>query len=346
MIQQIQRIPSKNKKNNILILGAGSWGGTLAYVLSKKNHNITIWTPDVNEYNALRKTRTLLKPKKVKLSKHIKIINNLSKSTKKQNIIIIAVPTSVFKNVTLKLKKENINKNIILLSASKGIIKKENIRPSKLLEKLFPNNYVAVLSGPNIALDVLSKTPIISVIACRNLKIAKLLQNIISSKYFRVYINKDIVGVEIAGALKNVIAIASGISDGFGFSISTKAALISRGLIEVAKIALCEGANVKTLLGAAGIGDLIATCCSTNSRNYKVGFQIAKNKKLTDILKDLKQTAEGVETVRSMVKLGKKYKIDVPIANSVYDIVIKQKKPSYVLNNLLKRPLTNYELEF
>ena len=202
------------------------------------------------------------------------------------------------------------------------------------------------MSGPNIALDVITKAPIISVIASNDIKTAGLLQKIISSKYFRIYINQDVNGIEIAGALKNVIAIAAGMSDGFGFNISTKAALISRGLIEISKIAIKEGANPTTLLGAAGIGDLIATCCSKNSRNYKVGYELAKGKDLKDVLKKLGQTAEGTETVKAMVKLARKYKINTPIANAVYKISIENKKPKIVLEELLSRPMAGYEIEF
>ena len=161
-----------------------------------------------------------------------------------------------------------------------------------------------------------------------------------------MYINKDVNGVEIAGALKNVIALAAGMSDGFGFNISTKAALISRGLIEIYKIAIKEGASTKTLLGAAGIGDLIATCCSTNSRNYRVGFELAKGKKLSHILKNLGQAAEGTETVKSMVALAKKYRINTPIANGVYKIAIQNKNPKLVLEELLSRPAGKHEIEF
>ena len=279
-------------------------------------------------------------------SRNTYITMDLNYIVKNSDLIIIAVPTNAFKDIVIKIKNLKVKKNIIFLSATKGITTKDNLRPSLILKKYLSKNPIAVLSGPNIALDVVSNTPIISIVACKNLKIATLLQKILSSNYFRVYINKDINGVEIGGALKNVIAIASGMSDGFGFNISTKAALISRGLIEIAKIAIKEGANPKTLLGASGIGDLIATCCSENSRNYKVGYQLAKGKKLSQILKELGQVAEGTETVRSMINLAKKYKVKVPIASSVYDIIFKNKKPNLALNSLLDRPMPKYEIEF
>ncbi|MBI3589943.1 MAG: NAD(P)-dependent glycerol-3-phosphate dehydrogenase [Candidatus Melainabacteria bacterium] len=336
----------KNNKIKISILGAGSWGGTLAWLLSKKYPNVNLWTFSKEEYENINKTRLLIRPKKLKLSKNVYITRDLNYIGQNSDLIIIAVPTNAFKDIIIKIKKLKIKKNLIFLSATKGITTKDNLRPSLILKKYLPGNPAAVLSGPNIALDVVSNAPIISVIACKNPKIATLLQKILSSNHFRVYLNKDVNGVEIGGALKNVIAIASGMSDGFGFNISTKAALISRGLIEITKIAIKEGANPKTLLGASGIGDLIATCCSENSRNYKVGYQFAKGKNLKKILSDLGQVAEGVETVRSMIKLAKKYKVKVPIASAVYDIIFNNKKPNIALKTLLNRPMPKYEIEF
>ena len=334
------------KKTKISILGAGSWGGTLAWLLSEQEYKVTLWTFSKEEWKILSETRALLRPKKIKLNKNIQITTNLKETISKTEIAIIAVPTNAFKSLILKLKDLKLNKKIILLSATKGITTSDYLRPSQILKKYLPKNKFAVLSGPNIALDVISKAPVISVIASSDTKTAELLQKIISSKYFRIYTNSDVAGVEIAGALKNVIAIAAGMSDGFGFNISTKAALISRGLIEISKIAIKEGASPKTLLGAAGIGDLIATCCSTNSRNYRVGYELAKGKKLPEVLKKLGQTAEGTETVKSMVKLAKKYKINTPIANAVYKIAVENKKPKVILEELLSRPQAKYEIEF
>ena len=337
---------TKHKKIKISVLGAGSWGSTLTWLISQKGYKVTLWAYPKKEFEYIKKTNTLPRPKKIKLNKNIYVTDDLGFAVLNSEALIIAVPTNAFKETVLKIKKLKINKNTIILSATKGITTKENLRPSSILKKYLPKNKIAVLSGPNIALDVISQAPIISVIASDSLKTALKLQEIISSRNFRIYINKDITGVEIAGALKNVIAIASGMCDGFGFNISTKAALISRGLVEITKIAIKEHAKPVTLLGAAGIGDLIATCCSTNSRNYKVGHALAKGKRLKAILKELGQVAEGTETVKAMIKLAKKHKVEVPIANAVYDIIIKNKKPKIVLKQLLNRPLPKLEIDF
>ncbi len=333
-------------KIKISILGSGSWGGTIAWLLSKKNYPIKLWVYSKEELDYIRKNNSLPRPKNIKLKKSIQITNNLKYAIENTDLVIIAVPTNAFKTTILKLKSLKINKRTIILSATKGIDTKDNLRPSTILRKYLPKNKIAVLSGPNIAMDVISESPIISIIASENYKTALFLQKLIASKNFRIYLNNDIDGVEIAGALKNVIAIAAGMCDGFGFNISTKAALISRGLIEIAKIAVKEKANPKTLLGAAGIGDLIATCCSTNSRNYRVGYSLAKGKKLKIILKELGQVAEGIETVKSMVALAKKYKVNVPIANAIYEVACSNKSPKVVLKKLLNRPLAGYELDF
>lgn len=336
----------QDKREKISILGTGSWGGTLAWLLAQKKINVNLWTFSKKEYEYIKNTHSLPKPKKINLNKYMHVTTDLNNVTKNSKLIIIAVPTNAFEETIKRLRKTKLEKNIILLSATKGITTNKILRPSKILKKYFPKNPYAVLSGPNIALDVLSQAPIISVIACKDIRVGEKLQKLISSKYFRIYLNKDINGVETAGALKNVIAIASGISDGFGFNISTKAALISRGLIEITKIAIKEGGNPKTLLGASGIGDLIATCCSKDSRNYKVGYYLAKGKKLKNILQELGQVAEGIETVKAMVKLAKKYKVDTPIANAVYDVTCNNKNPKFVLKKLLDRPMARYEIDF
>lgn len=331
---------NQNIKNvNISVLGAGSWGGTLTWLFSNKGYKVNLWTPIVEEFNQIKTNKKLIRPIKISLNKNVNVTCDLSIALKNCNVLVFAVPANYFETTVKKVKEAKIKKEIILLSATKGITKNKTNRPSQILKRYFPKNNYAVLSGPNIALDILLKSPVISVIAANNINTAKVLQKIISTDYFRIYINNDITGVEIAGALKNVIALGAGMSDGFGFNISTKASLISRGLIEIGRIMVKEGAKLKTLLSAAAIGDLIATSCSRNSRNYKVGYELSKGKKLDQILKNLGQVAEGVETVKTAYILSKKHKIYTPIINAVHNIIIKRKKPKDELKKLLSIPL-------
>lgn len=337
---------AKRSNLKVGVLGAGSWGGTLAYTIGSKGIDVSIWTVSKSEYNEITKTKSLIRPKKLKLPKTVSISTNLKEVCEKSDVIIIAVPTKFFDSVCKSIKKLKLGNKKIYLSATKGITQTDCKSPSMMLKKHFSRNKHAVLSGPNIALDVLSKTPIITVVASKDKKTRLILQELISTENFRVYLNSDVIGVEMAGALKNVIAIASGMSDGFGFSISSKSALISRGLIEIARIGIREGGKLDTMYSAAGIGDLIATCCSPNSRNYRVGFALGRGKKLKTILKELGEVAEGAETAKAMLKLARKHKIDAPIAKGIYDIVVMNKSPKIALQKLLKRPLPENELSF
>lgn len=334
----------QNKKTTkISVIGAGSWGGTIAWHISKR-HKVNLWTVSQSEYLELTKNKKLIRPIKVKINKNIYVTKDLNFIAKNSDLIIFAVPASVFKQTAIRLKKLSISKKVILLSATKGIIKEKEFTPSLVLKKCFKNNPIAVLSGPNIALDIILKSPVISVVASKNIVAAKAIQNILSTEEFRVYTNNDIIGVEISGALKNIIAIASGMCDGFGYNISSKAALISRGLIEMARIAVKQGAQTKTLLSSACIGDLIATSCSTNSRNYRVGYGLSKGKKLNQILKELGQVAEGIDTAKSVYYLTKKHKIYAPITTGVYNVVAKNHNPKSELKKLLKTKPAKDEL--
>lgn len=334
-----------NKKPIIGVVGAGSWGGTLAYLIAKNGYEVNIWTFSNEEYDSLKNKKVLLRPKTLKIPKTLRPSKDLKSICKTSDILLIAVPSKFFKSTLQKIKSFGINKTTILLSATKGLID-NTFTTSMVIKKIFPKNNFAILSGPNIALDVIEGSPIISVIASPKIKTAISLQEIVSTKTFRLYPNTDVIGVETAGAFKNVIAIASGMSDGLGFSASSKAAIISRGLIEIIRLSMKLGANLKTMYSAAGIGDLIATCTSPNSRNYRVGYSLAKGKKLSVILQELGEVAEGVETVKAMKHLANKYKIDAPITDGIYDIIVNGKSPKNAIANLLTRPLPKKELAF
>ncbi|MBU1122561.1 MAG: NAD(P)H-dependent glycerol-3-phosphate dehydrogenase [Candidatus Omnitrophota bacterium] len=328
-------------KEQISIIGAGSWGTTLAVILSQKGVNVQLHSvfSDHNASMVHDRQNCLFLPN-VKFPPSL-VINPLLKSTLQNEIIVNAIPVKFVRGILNKISKEKVSfKNKIFVSVSKGIEAKSLKRVSQIIKEEIANTgNVAVLSGPNIAKEVLVGIPTAAVIACKDKKIAERLQGLFSTATFRVYWHKDIVGVELGGALKNIIAIACGISDGLGFGTNTKAALVTRGLVEITRLGARLGAKPLTFWGVSGLGDLTTTCFSPHSRNRFVGEQIGKGKTLKNILGNMKMVAEGVETVKSTFKLSKKLNIDMPITKEVYFILYKNKSPERGVQDLMRRPL-------
>ncbi|UCD14820.1 MAG: NAD(P)-dependent glycerol-3-phosphate dehydrogenase [Candidatus Omnitrophota bacterium] len=328
-------------KEKISIIGAGSWGTTLAVILSQKGVNVELHSVFSDHNAAMQRSRenSSFLPK-VKFP-HLLKINPSLKDTLRNDIIVNAVPVKFVRRVLKKISREKVSfRNKVFVSVSKGIEVKSLKRVSQIIkEELGGRLNVAVLSGPNIAKEVLRGIPTAAVIACRDKKTAKNLQKLFSTPTFRVYWHKDIVGVELGGALKNIIAIACGISDGLGFGTNTKAALVTRGLVEITRLGLKLGAQPLTFWGISGLGDLATTCFSPHSRNRFVGEQLGKGKALKSVLRKMKMVAEGVETVKSTYKLSKKLGIDMPITNEVYSVLYKNKPPKRGVQDLMRRPL-------
>ncbi|MCK5288564.1 MAG: NAD(P)-dependent glycerol-3-phosphate dehydrogenase, partial [Candidatus Omnitrophica bacterium] len=225
------------------------------------------------------------------------------------------------------------------VSVSKGIESKSLRRVSQMIKDELDILNIAVLSGPNIANEVINNVPSAAILACKNKKIGYRLQILFTNPAFRVYYHKDIIGVELGGALKNIIALSCGISDGLGFGTNTKSALVTRGLAEITRLGRALGANPITFWGISGLGDLTTTCFSAYSRNRIVGEQIGKGRKLDDIIKDMNMVAEGVETVKAAFKLSRKLNIDMPITKEVYSVLYKGKSPKKAVEDLMTRPL-------
>ncbi|RLD18530.1 MAG: glycerol-3-phosphate dehydrogenase, partial [Caldiserica bacterium] len=306
-----------------------------ALLLSEKE-DVTLWEYDKNNFEYLLKKRHpwffpyIMLPEKVKITNSIKDLVH-------SDFYVVAVPSFAVRGLFKKLSRYI--KKGIFISAVKGIEEKSMKRMSEVMKEEIKGIDVYVLSGPTHAEEVAKKLPTSCVIAGKNLRILKDIQNIFSRDYFRPYINRDIIGVEIAGSVKNVIAIASGICDGIGLGINSKAALITRGLAEIARFGIKLGAQRKTFMGLAGIGDLMVTCFSKYSRNRNLGELIGKGYKLDQALKKLKMTAEGVYTSKALRKVSKIYKIDMPISNEVYNVLFREKKPRVSLKDLMSRPL-------
>jgi len=261
------------KKQNIIILGDGAWGTTLAILLSENGHNVSVWSafPEhLREIDKKRENKKYLAG--IKIPKNIIFEKDLNKVIEKSDWIIFAIPSKFFREVAQKVKQTNISlRGKVFVNVAKGLEQKTLKRMTEVLKDELGNVQVAVLSGPTIAIEVAKKMPAIVVAASKDKKIAKKMQEMFSNDYFRVYTSNDVVGVEISGPLKNIIAVVAGISDGLGFGANTKAAILTRGIVEIQRLGQKLGAKRKTFSGIAGLGDLSTTCISPESRNRTFG---------------------------------------------------------------------------
>ncbi|MDP2922330.1 MAG: NAD(P)H-dependent glycerol-3-phosphate dehydrogenase [Candidatus Omnitrophota bacterium] len=330
-------------KEKISILGAGSWGTTLAVVLSKKKDlDITLWSPfhdQVNQMLHSRENQTFLPS--ITIPQNVKISSDLPNALAK-DIIVIAIPVEYLRGVLRKIKISGTDlRNKLFLSVIKGIEIKSLKRPSTIIgEELgLKSKDITVLSGPTIAREVANGIPTVATVASRARAKVITIQKLFKDTNLRVYIHNDVAGIETAGALKNIIAIACGISDGLGFGTNTKSAVICRGLKEMIRFAKKFKIKEDAFLGISGIGDLCTTCFSQFSRNRFVGEEVGKGKPLAETLKEMKMVAEGVTTVKSVYNLSKKYKIDMPITKEIYAILYQNKPPLKAVKDLMSRPL-------
>lgn len=327
------------RKPNIVVLGDGGWGTTLAIILDKKGYKVTLWGAFEDYVAHLHKNRinTRFLPD-VKIPKTIKITHKLSEVDKDKDIVIIAVPSQYLRPVLRRIKKLNTYpKNAVYVSVTKGI----EVGTLKMMSEVISDELgkvkIAVLSGPTIAREIVNGIPTTAVVACKNTNLRKNLQDVFMTDRFRIYTNSDIAGVELGGSLKNVIAIACGISDGLRFGTNTKAALLARGLAEISRLGKAVGAKKETFSGISGLGDLVTTCISLYSRNRFVGEEIGKGKTLKKINSEMQMVAEGVPTTKSAYNLSLRYKVDMPIVREVYNVLYKNKSPMKAVVDLMKR---------
>ncbi len=324
---------------NITILGAGSWGTTLALILNENKHTVTCWSFDKNDIDLIR---TSGENKKflpgVPIPESIIFTNNLKGSIDKAEVVVVAVPSHAVRSVMESFDLEN-RQDLIWVNVAKGIENNSLLRVSEVISEVggIPEDKLAVLFGPTHAEEVSRKIPTAIVAASADRGTATLVQDLFMTGYFRVYANLDIIGVELGGALKNIIAVAAGICDGAGFGDNTKAALITRGLVEINKMGVKLGANPDTFAGLSGMGDLIVTCTSKHSRNRYVGEQIGKGRKLQAVLDEMVMVAEGVKTTASAYELSKRENIEMPITKQVYLSLFEDKPPVEAMKDLMTR---------
>ncbi len=327
------------KKQNITILGDGAWGTTLAILLSNNGHNISIWSAFPEHLEELDKKRENKKYLEgIKISKDIVFEKDLGIAIEKSDWIVFAIPSKFFREIAKQVKQTKVSlKNRVFINVAKGLEQKTLKRMTEILKEELGNVSVAVLSGPTIAIEVAKKMPAIVVAASKDKKIANKMQEMFSSEYFRVYTSTDVIGVEISGPLKNIIAVVAGISDGLGFGANTKAAILTRGIVEIQRLGQKLGAKRKTFLGAAGLGDLSTTCISPESRNRTFGERIAKGESLEKILKTTEGVIEGVTTSEAVYQLSKKHKVDMPFVERVYQVIYENKNPKEATRELMQR---------
>ena len=320
----------------IAILGIGTWGSALAITLRKNNHSLSLWTYSKEEEAELKKNREPKNLPGTSFAEDIEITSSLERALKDKEMVIFAVP-SLFTRSVGEQVKDYIQKDQILLTVSKGIEEKTLLTMSQILEEIFPENPVAVLSGPSHAEEVSRFLPTTIVCAAKEESCAKTIQKTFQSDSFRVYINKDVLGVEIGAALKNVIALAAGIADGLGYGDNTKAALITRGIAEIARLGQAMGGHLETFAGLSGIGDLIVTCASKHSRNRKAGFLIGEGLSYEEAMKEVGQVVEGVYAAKAALALGAKYGVDLPIVHEVNRVLFEGKNPKQAVMDLMLR---------
>lgn len=333
---------------SIAILGAGTWGIALAKMLKNTGKQVTVWSALPNEIEELKKTNIHPKLPNVKLPLGIDYTADLEEALNDKDIIMFAVP-SVFVRDTAKKCKNYIKDNQIIVDVAKGIESDTLMTLTQVINDEIKNDTVkyAALSGPTHAEEVSLDMPTTIVSACSDIEVAKLVQDFFSSSFMRVYTNTDIKGIEICGALKNIIALATGISRGLGYGDNATAALITRGLAELSRLGKAVGCSPYTFSGLTGMGDLIVTCTSLHSRNNNAGFLIGQGLSVNEAVKKVGMVVEGINALPAAVKLAKKYGVDMPIIFAVNEVVNGNESPQNAVNSLLNRELkAEVELDF
>ena len=322
---------------NAGVLGAGSWGTALSVLLHDNGHQVTVWSIDADEVKMLSEKREhLTKLPGVKLPEDMVITGNLEETVQGKDFLVLAVP-SVYTRGTARKMKPFVSGGQIIVDVAKGIEESTLKTLSQQIREEIPQADVAVLSGPSHAEEVGRRMPTTCVIGAETRKTAEYLQSMFISKVFRVYTSPDILGIELGGALKNVIALAAGIADGLGYGDNTKAALITRGIAEIARLGVKMGGKIESFTGLTGIGDLIVTCASVHSRNRKAGYLIGKGRTMQEAMDEVNMVVEGVYSAKAAASLAEKYEVSMPIVEEVNRVLFEGKDPAQAVDDLMMR---------
>lgn len=323
--------------SKVSVIGAGSWGTALAILLEKNGHQVTLWSHREEEAKELAKSREhKSKLPGVEIPEGIEIIGNLESALRKKDVIVFAVP-SVAVRSTAKKVAPYVKEGQLIVNVAKGIEETTLMTLTDIIEEEIPGAKGCVLSGPSHAEEVSRGLPTTCVVGAKDKETAEFLQNIFMSPVFRVYISPDILGIELGGALKNVIALAAGTADGLGYGDNTKAALITRGITEIARLGIAMGAKADTFYGLSGIGDLIVTCASKHSRNRKAGYLMGQGRNMQQAMDEVNMVVEGVYSAKAGLALSQKYKVEMPIIEQVNKVLFEGKAPADAVRELMVR---------
>lgn len=330
------------------MIGAGSWGSALAVLLHKNGHEVCIYSALEAEIGMLRDKREHKALPGVKLSEEINLTTELKEAVEGKDLLVLAV-ASPYTRKTARLMKNVVLPGQIIVNVAKGIEEETLMTLSEQIEEELPQADVAVMSGPSHAEEVGRGIPTTIVVGAHTKKTAQLIQNIFMNEVFRVYISPDVIGMELGGSLKNVVALAAGIADGLGYGDNTKAALITRGIAEISRLGCKMGGNQETFSGLTGIGDLIVTCASMHSRNRKAGMLIGQGYTMEEAMKEVNMVVEGVYSAKAAMKLAEKYQVQLPIIEQVNQVLFAGKPADQAVQELMlrdkKMEITGWETE-
>ncbi|WP_411170481.1 NAD(P)H-dependent glycerol-3-phosphate dehydrogenase [Clostridium sp. MB05] len=326
---------------NVTFLGGGSFGTALGILLANKGNKVSIYDRDkhvVDDININKKNDRYIK--NLHIPENVTAYIDLDDAIRDANFIVLSVPSHVIRIVAKSLKGK-INDDAIIISIAKGIEEKSNLRLSQVIEEELPNNKAVILSGPSHAEEVAFNIPTTVVVSSRDMEAAKKVQDLFIDRNFRVYTNDDLVGVEIGGAVKNIIALAAGVCDGIGYGDNSKAALMTRGMAEIVRIGMKLGGKAETFLGLTGMGDLIVTCTSLHSRNRKAGFLIGEGKTTDQAINEVGMVVEGIKACKAFYELKEDLNIEMPITDILYKILFQNKNPKEAVVDLMERERKN-----
>ncbi|MDN7241119.1 NAD(P)H-dependent glycerol-3-phosphate dehydrogenase [Planococcus sp. N028] len=327
----------------ISIFGAGSWGTALGYVLAQNKQDLLIWTHRAEQAEEINQHTNNKYLKNARLPENLVATADLAKAVAHADVFVLAVPTKAIREVCTSIR-ETLDRKVLFVHVSKGIEPDSLKRISEMIREEIPEQWiedVVVLSGPSHAEEVVQEQPTTVTAACENTASAERVQDMFMNQYFRVYTNTDVIGVELGGALKNIIALAVGITSGLGYGDNAKAALMTRGLAEIARLGVKMGATPLTFSGLTGVGDLIVTCTSVHSRNWRAGNMLGKGKTIDEVLEEMGMVVEGIRTTKAAHQLAQKFDVPMPITDALFSVLFDGVSTAEAVNQLMGRNKKN-----